>query len=127
MALIAAILISISLLILTTAVSFEGFFSRYSILESNLKEQSVYLAEACMNTAILELSQDPDFADVGTIPVGTDQECQIVSVTVGTFPTYREIQTKAVSGEAVTNLFAEVDTDEVPHIEIRSWQEVANF
>lgn len=127
-ALISVLFISISLLILTMAISFEGYHSRYSIFESQQKEQSLYLAEACINTAILELSQDLTYdVDNLTVPVGNERECRIVSIAQGLFPTRREIEAQGISGEAVTNIFVEANFANLPDVTIILWQEVANF
>ena len=47
-ALITAILLSAALLILVVAVSLEGYFSRFTVLESEQKEISIYAAETCV-------------------------------------------------------------------------------
>lgn len=113
-ALITAILISISLLILTMAVSFEGYFSRFTVLESDHKEKSMYLAEACVQTAILKLAQDSGYTGGEMIPVG-DDECRIVPGTGG-----NTILVQASSSEAYTNLEVEVGSDS----NIVRWEEV---
>jgi len=125
-ALISAILISVSLLILTVAVSFEGYHSRFSILESQQKEASTYLAEACINTAILKIAQNIHYAGNETIPVG-GESCKIVSAVQGTFPTERIIKAKGISGDAVTNLRVEASFLNSPDIDIDIWEEVASF
>jgi hypothetical protein len=127
-ALISAILISVSLLTLVAAVSLEGYFSRFSILESEQKEMSAYLAESCFNTAVLKISQNAQY--VGGLPlikVG-DAQCKIVSVSQGTvFASNRLIRTQGVVGDAYTNLQIEIDPSKLPQVDIVSWVEVGSF
>jgi len=126
-ALISAILISVSLLTLVIAVSFEGFYSRFSVLESEQKEMSSYLAESCVNTAIIKISQDPNYTGIESVPVGKF-ECGIVSVGNGKlFSTNRLIQAQGINGAAFTNLEVEIDPDDLPSIEFVSWTEVGSF
>lgn len=122
-ALISAILISVSLLTLVIAVSSEGFYSRFNVLESEQKEISTYLAESCLQTAILEIAQDSNYNDDPIIiPVGDDLECEIVSVDAGTFPSTRLVRTQGIIGDAYTNL--EVEIGASPTYEIVSWIEL---
>lgn len=125
-ALITAILISVSLLIMVAVVSFEGFFSRFTVLESQQKEESAYLAEACVNTAIIKIAQDDSYTGGEYLTVG-DRGCEIVSVDPGTFPSERLIETQGTTSDAVTNLVVEIDTDDLPSIVIHEWTEVGSF
>jgi hypothetical protein len=122
-ALISAILISVSLLTMVVAVSFEGYFSRFNILESEQKEMSDYLAESCFNTATLKLAQDDDFDEAKTITVGSST-CSIVDIEPGTFASNRRISVQGVSGNAYTNLEIEIS---LPSTDIVSWTEVGSF
>ncbi len=128
-ALISALLISVSLLTLVIAVSSEGFYSRFNVLESEQKEISTYLAEACVQTAILEIAQDSNYNDdPEIIPVGESSEnleCEIVSVDTGTFPSTRLIRTQGINGDAYTNL--EVEIGASPTHEIISWIELTEL
>lgn len=123
-ALITAILISVSLLIMVVAVSFQGFFSRFTVLESQQKEQSIFLAEACVETARLEIAQDTSYSGGETIHVGTG-ECRIVSVSGPAGA--KVVQATATSSDAFTNLEVEVDASSLPDVTITSWEEVPSF
>ena len=139
-ALIAAILISVSLLIMVAVVSFEGFYSRFTILESELKEQSDYLAEACVQTAILKISKDEQYylasfpeiilveANDPTDP-GDDMTCEIVDVSHIGFgiPGDYNIEAKGVSGDAITNLCVTVEFSSNTSYTIEDWEEIGNF
>jgi len=126
-ALISAILISVSLLVMVVAVSFEGFYSRFSVLESEQKEISAYLAESCVNTAILKISQNEDYTGGETILIG-GHNCKIVNVDKsGSFNEKRIIQTQGSMGAAFTNLQVQIDYDELPTVDIESWVELAEL
>lgn len=77
-ALISAIIISMILLLVITDASLTSFYGRFNVLDSEYKERSSALADACVDTLLLRLAdgQNP----TGTIAVGTDQ-CQIVTST----------------------------------------------
>ena len=124
-ALITAILISISLLIIVIAVSFQGFAGRFAILESELKEESDFLAEACVQTARLKLLQDNSYTGDETITVG-NKTCRIVDVD-NTPLSNATIQVSASSSDAYTNLEVIVDASAPPTVFIKSWEEVPSF
>lgn len=128
-ALISAILISVSLLILVSVVSFEGFFSRFTIFETDQKEVASYLAEACVQTAILKISQDVNYHLSATFPetitVGTNN-CEIVSIAQGIFPNRRVIETQGQLGDAFTNLEVEINVENNPTIVTTNWTEVGS-
>ena len=54
-ALMSAIIISVILLLIITNLSLTAFYSRSDVLDSELKDRSSALAEACVDTAILKL------------------------------------------------------------------------
>ena len=56
-ALMSAIIISILLLAVTFTLSFSGFFSRFNVLDTEFKKRSAAIAEACADTALLQLAQ----------------------------------------------------------------------
>lgn len=122
-ALMTALIVSVSLLILVLAVGFESYYTRFSIFESDLKEKSIYLAEACVQEAILELSKDSGFSGGGSAKNLASGQCIIDAVTVsGT--NERLIEVTASSSEAFTHLEVEVDISSAPDISITRWQEV---
>lgn len=120
-ALITVTLLSMSLLIIVIAVSLSGFSSRTIVLESELKEESRYLAESCVQTAILKYFQDNTYkGDNDWIKVG-NKDCLIYSVV-------REnnnliIRTSASSSKAFTHLLITADTN-MPDYKIEKWEEV---
>jgi len=122
-ALTSAIIISVLLLAITVSLGFSGFFTRLNILDSESKERSVALAEACIDTAILKLANSTDYVLVSAdhvIPVGTDT-CNIISLAPNpsrSFPI--TIQTQACINKSVTNLEVIIDDN----LDITSYKEL---
>ena len=129
-ALISAIIISVLLLAITFTLSFTGFYSRFNVLDSENKKISFDLAEACLNTAMVRLAEDPSYTpsaadkDVYLDPPANTKHCVIVSITgVGSS---RTIQTQSIYNRAYTDLQVGV-TLSVTNVTISSWQELAHF
>jgi len=98
-ALVSVIIISALLLIIATSAGFTGFFGRFSILDSEYKERSLALAEACGDAALLKLSSDPGYAPPGggeQVPVAGSDVCTILSVTNGPLAGQQTIETQAL-------------------------------
>lgn len=128
-ALISAIIVSVTLLLFTLAVSFEGYHTRFAVLNSDFKEKSNYLAESCVYTALIEVLRDDNFhseAFPQTIVVGGDI-CTIIEVDTLSFPGEYRIFSKGVFDRAVTNLEVNVDVSDSSDVTIDSWEEVDNL
>src|ERR1035437_3862474 len=86
-ALMSAIVMSAILLLIASTLSFTGFSGRLNILDSEYKEKSSALAEACMDTAILKIANNKDYILIApndhNILVGSDS-CNIVSLSPNT-------------------------------------------
>ena len=126
-ALISAIIISAVLLMIVFTTSFTNFFARFNILDSEYKKISVGLAEACMDTAILELAQDPDWQPAAggmSVVVEGAKTCKICRV--GENGLQRTIYTQAMYQKAYTNLVALV-SPAGGTITIDSWQEAPDY
>jgi len=76
-ALISAIIISAILLIIVTNLSLNGFYSRFNILDSELKERTSSLAEACADTALLKLANDSAYVGGESVTVPGGGTCTI--------------------------------------------------
>lgn len=119
-ALMSAVIISIILLLIATNLSLTSFYGRSNILDFELKERSYALAEACADTAILKLVNDPGY----TPPAGGEfvnvdgNDCVIESVTGGGL---KIIDIKTDYKNYVTNL--EIETD-LTDMSIISWKEI---
>jgi hypothetical protein len=92
-ALMSVLIIGLTLLGITFSSSTDGFFSRFSTLDSENKRISLGLAESCVNTALLKIAQDYNYqttSDPGynftkggvVVPVGNN-ECIIKTITYG--------------------------------------------
>jgi hypothetical protein len=120
-ALISAIIISVLLLTITVTLGMTGIMSRFNILDSESKERSIALAEACADKAIFNLAQS--VISPSTISVGSDS-CSIVSVNSSTpLANQTTIKTQAIINRSYTNLLVVIDTD----FKILSWDEEKTF
>ena len=118
-ALMSAIIISVLLLAITVSLGFSGFFVRLNIVDSESKERSSALAEACADQAILNFTQGSSVA-VTDFLVGPDasDKCNIISVTSNGNQT--TIKTQAYPNKAYTNLKVVIDSND---FSIISWDE----
>lgn len=71
-ALMSAIIISAVLLLLAITTSQSEFYSRFNILDSEIKEQSSSFADACLEVALLGFVQNPSYSGNVIVPVGSD-------------------------------------------------------
>lgn len=109
MALMSAIIISVILLLIVTSLSSTSFYMQSNILDSELKERSSALAEACADSAILKLINDPSYNPSDeSVTVGGDI-CVIKRIrdTEGR----KVIEVRADYRSYITNLEVEVDSD----------------
>lgn len=121
-ALFSALIISAVLLGVVAAGSSMGFFTRLDILDSEIKEKSYALAEACIHTALLKLSVDEDLSAGETVTVDgfvTPPETCSIRAYSGT----GAIESEAVYRNSYTNLQVTFDAD----YNILTWTEVASF
>jgi len=119
-ALMSAIIISLTLLTLGASLSLSGFYLRANILSSEFKEKSAALSEACVETARLKIIRDGNYSGNETIFVGNDS-CHIRSVSGGSEKT---IETQANYRNAHTNLRVVINPT---NFSIISWEEVAKY
>ncbi|MEK7117846.1 MAG: hypothetical protein AAB861_03680 [Patescibacteria group bacterium] len=121
-ALITAIILSLILIVITVTLNQSGFFTRSIILDSEYKERSVGLAEACVDVALLRLANDPTYAGgPPAVNIGAEQ-CNIA--TIAPPGTEYRIKTWAVVNSATTNLCVVANTSD---LSIKSWNELPNF
>ncbi len=114
-ALMSAIIISVVLLLLATSLSLTGFYDRSNILDRELKEKSSALAEACVDTAILKLANDPTYSGNEIITVSGGETCRIESISGGTI-----ISKANYNNTYFTNLEVDVDSN----FSVTRWEEV---
>lgn len=119
--LISSIVISLLLLVVTLAISTSNFSSQSNILDTEYKESSLALAEACVDIAILNLTLNPLYNGNQTIPVG-EEGCLIMPIE--TLSGQKIIKTKAIINDTVTNLKITVGASD---LSVVSWEEVPKF
>lgn len=119
-ALMSVIIISAVLLLVVTTLSFTGFYSRFNMLDAELKARSAAAADACADTAILKLAQNLDPGDL-VLSLNSLDQCRVGSVSGATQKTFRIQATSSES--AVTNLEVTLNTD----FSVASWQEISTF
>lgn len=117
-AITSAILISIVLMAIILTVSSIGFRGRANIFDSYSYAKSKYASEACLETALLKLVENPDYTGNETINIYSNQ-CNILDV-VEVSPTERLIQAESIVLTSKTNLSVTVDIND---FSIISWQE----
>lgn len=121
-ALITAIILSLILIVVAIVMSQSGFLTRQILSESENKERSAALAEACADNAILFTINNPLYTG-GPPPIIIDGErCEIYSVTHT--PSTFTIKTRAEIKEAVTKLKIIVNDT---NFAVESWEEVVSF
>ena len=120
-ALMSAVVISVVLLLLATQGSLTGFYSRFNILESEYKERSASLAEACVGQTLLELVNDRGYAGDATSTLGEEQ-CYVGAVTAA--GGQKIFKTQGIFRNSYTNLEVVVDSADFSVI---SWQELPTF
>ncbi len=124
-ALISAIIISLLLVTISVTVATTGFLSRFNVLDSENKERSLALAEACLDTALLRLALNPADTTTGPVVISGSDTCNVYSVALNT-PVADQItiQAKGVTNKAVTNLELIVNKDGLTQI---SWEEIPSL
>lgn len=107
-ALMSAVIISAVLLLVVISVGLTGFFSRSNVLDSELKSRSRAVAEACLEQALLLITNDPDSTHSEYQRFNDLDTCDLVA----TGPSYaKTILIQGSSTKAVTNLSATYDAD----------------
>lgn len=123
-ALITAIVLSCILITAAVTLNMSGFFTRSSLLDSEYKERSSALSEACADVALLKLASDPSYAGNETMAVGTDT-CQTRATKLGVPVAGQDtVETRGVFNEATTNLRIVVETS---NLSVQSWDELPSF
>lgn len=119
-ALVSAIVISVLLITITVGLGLDGIFSRLNILDSESKTRSIALAEACADTAILNVAQGNN-QPANPVTIGSDQCTIRCALSAGSNTT---IETQANFNKAYTNLKVVIDNNTLT---IVSWEEYPNL
>jgi len=120
-ALMSVIIIGAVLLAVVIGASLTGFYSRYNVLDFELKERSASTADACADQALLELANDATYAGGTTLSLNSLDKCSIGPMS-GTAE--KSFQIQATSSDAVTNLAI---TARAADLTIISWREIPNY
>ena len=116
----SVIIMSLLLITITAALSTANYFSRFNILESEYKERSNGLAEACVDQARYNIAQNIPYT--GDVTVTGVSKCTIVDVIMA--GSNKIIKAQGMYQKSYTNLQVEVKASDLSTV---SWQEVPNF
>jgi hypothetical protein len=119
-AIISVTIVAALLMAVSFALSASGFFARSDIADSEYKERSTALAEACIEDALVKLAADPAYLGNETLTIGTEH-CTIMTIPSGS---PKIIKTTAILQSSVSNIAVSVDPLD---LSIISWEEVATF
>jgi hypothetical protein len=121
-ALMSAIIISAILITATVTSSLSSFYTRFNILDSEFKNRSSALAEACTDVLLYKIGVDSTYAGPDlNYPVGSDT-CNIFAAS-NPGGTPRVFKVQGVYQHAYTNLQITVDVNTPA---VTAWQETAN-
>lgn len=130
-ALISVIVIFAILLVLASLIAFSSFFTRFNVLDFENKKVSVSLAEACAESALVNLAKDQTYSpsNLCVSVNGTDtcggaantKTCKICSITVVS-PNNFSIVTRAAYNKTYTNLTVAANLG-ASNFTITSWDE----
>lgn len=120
-AITSAIIITMLVMMIVFAINLIGYFSRYNVLTSELKDISLSLAEGCAEKALLKYAEDSAYAGNENITVGARQ-CNILPVE--TSGSDRILKTKAVVESTTSNIKVVFNGNDMA---IVSWEELPNL
>ncbi len=117
----SAVIISAILVTATVTGSLTGFYTRFNILDSEFKNKSASLAEACVDVLLIKLAEDSSFgASALTYTVSGSDTCTVFAATNPT-GSPRIFKVQGIYQNSYTNLQVAVDVDSLALV---SWQEV---
>ncbi len=122
-ALMSVIIVSVILLLIATTLSLSGFYGRYDILDSELKERSTANAEACIDQAVLELANNPSFLGNATTTISGTYSCYIGLVDSSVAGKFT-FKTRSMYQNMYTNVKVTVNSSTFDTI---SWEETTIF
>ncbi|MBI1838963.1 MAG: hypothetical protein HYR95_01530 [Candidatus Colwellbacteria bacterium] len=114
-------MISLLVMAITFSVSLTGYFARFNTLTTEFKEISSFLAEACVEKALLSLAANSNYAGNENITVN-GRQCAIFPIEIS--GSDKIIKTKATVENAVTNLKVQAAS---VNLSITSWEELPNL
>ncbi|MFQ6083748.1 MAG: hypothetical protein ACE5WD_10350 [Candidatus Aminicenantia bacterium] len=123
-ALISILIISALLVIIASSANLISISESDMGLQENQSWESFYLATACVENALMELKKDLDYGG-NEVLTFEDETCTILPLE-GTGNENRIIKVLSSAYNQVRKIKIEIDKV-YPEMEIRSWQEVADF
>lgn len=102
-ALISVIIISVILLMITTSLGFDTFYSRFNIFDYESKERSSAIAEACADIVLLKIKKDSTYTGGGSIVVVSGSDTCTIDTTGLTTPN-RTFILHSIYNNSYTNL-----------------------
>ncbi|MEK7613727.1 MAG: hypothetical protein AAB439_02530 [Patescibacteria group bacterium] len=122
----SVLIISLVLLTLAVSVSLTGFYARSNILGSEIKEQSMALAESCVSKAVADVAIGNPTTGVVSFSenpyTGDAYECTILSITSDSPNTGETtIETQGIFYNSYTNLVVTIDSN---NQNVLKWREV---
>lgn len=119
----SAIIISSILMVIVIGGNLTTLFTRFNILDSELKERSEALADSCIDSLLLEIANDQTYAGPKTVTVEGASTCQIQAATNPT-GNPRIFPIRASFQNSYTDIFVTVDIDTLA---LTSIKEVGGF
>lgn len=117
----SAVIISAILITATITGSLTGFYTRFNILDSEFKNRSSTLAEACVDVLLYKIGNDSGYNGPDLNYTVGDDKCSIFTASnPGTSP--RTFKVQGIYQNSYTNLQITVD---VNTLAVVSWQETA--
>ena len=117
----STIIIAMLVMTIVFTINLIGYFGRYNVLTSELKDVSLSLAEGCAEKALLKYAEDNSYAGNEPITVGARQ-CNILSIE--TSGNNRIIKTKAIVESTTSNIKVVFNAADMT---IVSWEELPNL
>lgn len=123
-ALVSVILISFMLVVFAASVGMSGYYARANQLNSEVKEQSIASARACVEKAIVDIAAS--HPTTGTVTFGGGvYSCTINAITADSpVSGQTTIKSQGVYQRSYTNLVVVVDSDTQ---DVISWREYATM
>lgn len=122
MALIATIIISLTLLAMASERSFNGWYLRDNILKAQAKAESAALAAGCLDQTLLGLNLGRSYLTYATTTTYPNGHCVTGPIDL-TDPSMAEITIQAIVRDTYTTLRATA-TKSGQTFDLTSWQEL---
>jgi len=120
-AITSAIIVTIIVISTILTTSSTGYSGRFNVLGTLLKEESIALANACADHALLELVVDLNYTGSTTVDIASST-CTIFAIE--TSGSQKTIKTQATEDNRISNLKVVLNTADFT---IVSWDEVISF